>query len=173
MLRRIAMLMVVGGLATSTGCVLLRPVSPLQPTTAPEALAAEDIPVPADFVLDLEESRRHVRDGYRELDLTYRRCEYISEQRVVEFFLQHMPRHGWSTEFVYGLDEQKIDFSREGEECTVVVEQRVGDRLTEFRLTVNPAKTTSGEFVAARSRPPGTGVKASESDPKQGDASFK
>lgn len=159
MLRRIAMLMVALTLTTSTGCVLLRPTSPLKVTAAAEATAAPDLPIPEGFVLDMKTSRRHTRDGYRELDLTYRRAEYISEERVVEFFLKQMPKNGWATEFVYGLDEQKIDFTRGEEEATVVIDERLGDRLTEFRIQVGPRRTTDGQFVATR--------------PTEGGAAFK
>ncbi len=137
-------------LALASGCAYFTPTPPLQPEPV-ERLEAADLPVPEKFALDRAKSHRHERSAYRQLKLTYRRDEYLGQERAQEFFLRHLPAQGWETVFVYGLDQRKLLFFKGDEECHVRIHEDFGDRFTQIVMEIQPRETPEGDLVARTS----------------------
>ncbi|MGE0713092.1 MAG: hypothetical protein AB7N76_35235 [Planctomycetota bacterium] len=146
-LTHLALLVVLG--CGSSGCAYFAATPPLE--AAPEeTLVSKDTPVPAGFKLDTAASHRHERDGYRRLDLVYRRLEYLGEERAREFVQQAYEQAGWKAQFIWGLERSHFLYQRGAEECEVEIFEDFGDRFTELHLSVRPRETPDGGLVAGR-----------------------
>jgi hypothetical protein len=137
-------------LAASTGgCAYFAPKPTLMPETSADARVDEDLPTPEGFELVRDATWRHVRTDYRRLRLTYRREDYLSTERVVEFFRTQWPRSGWQVKFVYGLETKRLILHKGSEEARIDISEDFGDAKTEFVIEVEPRTTPDGALVAA------------------------
>jgi hypothetical protein len=145
------------------GCAYFTPTPTLMPATG-EAVVNRDLPVPEEFVLIQDETFRHERSAYRRLRLTYRRPDYLSQERVLEFVKQAYPGAGWKTEFVHGLEVAEVIFTKATEECRVTV-QEDSDGFTQMVVEVEPRQTPSGGLVARSTWDARTDVPVAEPPP--------
>src|SRR5262245_46678749 len=136
MLTTLAFVTFMGG-----GCAYFMPTPTLRPATG-ESVVNRDLPAPEEFVLIKDETFRHERSAYRRLRLTYRRPDYLSQERVLEFVKQAYPEAGWKTEFVHGLEVAEIIFSKATEECRITVQEV--DDFTQMIVEVEPRQTPNG-----------------------------
>ena len=133
MMRRFAVVALLALLAGSPGCAYFATYGPLEQAPA-DTLVAKDVPVPQGFKLDKTNSWKHERSSFRQLQLVYRRSEYLSEDRVREFFKSEYPQAGWELTFLWGLDETKMIFTKDDEECLVRIFEDFGDRFTQVEI---------------------------------------
>ena len=136
-------------LASSPGCAYFDSNGPLERASA-ESMVAADIPVPVGFKLDKTNSWKHERSSFRKVQLVYRRAEYLSEERVREFFKTQYPQSGWELTFLWGLEETKMIFTKDAEECLVRIWEDFGDRYTQVEVQVLPRRTPDGTYVPSQ-----------------------
>lgn len=139
----------------SGGCAYFAPKPTLMPETSAEQRVDDDLPTPDGFELVRDQTWRHVRTDYRRLRLTYRRLDYLSTERVVEFFQSQWPRAGWQVKFVTGLETKRLILHKGSEEARIEVTEDFGDARTDFVIEVEPRTTPDGALVAAD---PGTTI---------------
>lgn len=129
------------------GCAYFSDTPVLAPATG-EVVLTQDVPVPEGFELREDDTLRHERTAYRRLRLSYRRPDYLSQERVLEFVRQVYPAHGWKVEFVTGLETAKVILTKGSEECRVTVSEDFGDAFTDMLVEVEPRTTPQGGLVA-------------------------
>ncbi|MBL4844757.1 MAG: hypothetical protein JKY65_04455 [Planctomycetes bacterium] len=139
-----------GALLFSGGCAYFAATPPLD-IGKDEHQVAKDVPAPEGFVLDRARSHRHERDGYRRFDLTYRRIEYLGEDRVREFIAKTFPAAGWKVRFIWGLNDTHFLLTRGPDECEIHVFEDFGDRYTQMEVSVHPRETPDGVVVSRKS----------------------
>lgn len=139
-----------GALLFSGGCAYFSATPPLNEGN-PDQQVAKDVPAPEGFIMDRAGSHKHERDGYRRFDLTYRRTEYLSEDRVREFVKKAYTAAGWKIRFMWGLEDTHLILTRGPEECEIHAFEDFGDRYTQMDVNVRPRETPDGMVVSSKS----------------------
>lgn len=146
--------------ALSAGCAYFAPTPTLMPGSA-QAQVTDDLPIPQGFELVRDRSWTHERSAYRRLRVTYRREDYLSKERVVEFVKTNFPKHGWQVKFVFGLETPQLLLHKGGEECRLTITEDFGDAFTEYLVEVEPRTTPDGALVASEPAGPTPTIPAS------------
>lgn len=121
------------------------------PTLAPaqgEVVLNRDLPVPEGFELREDATLRHERTSFRRMRLAYRRPDYLSQERVLEFVKTAYPAQGWEVEFVTGIETAQVILIKGSEECRITVFEDFGDAFTDMVVEVEPRQTPRGGMVA-------------------------
>ncbi len=166
-------LMFAGLAVFGQGCAYFQDTPTLAPAQG-EVVLNQDLPVPEGFELREDATLRHERTSFRRMRLAYRRPDYLSQERVLEFVKTAYPAQGWEVEFVTGIETAQILLIKGSEECRITVFEDFGDAYTDMVVEVEPRQTPRGGMVARSTwkggdaaipdAPPASSIAASSSD---------
>lgn len=140
--------LIFAGLAVfGQGCAYFQDTPTLAPAQG-EVVLNQDLPVPEGFELREDATLRHERTSFRRMRLAYRRPDYLSQERVLEFVKTAYPAKGWEVEFVTGIETAQVVLIKGSEECRITVFEDFGDAFTDMVVEVEPRQTPRGGMVA-------------------------
>jgi len=129
------------------GCAYFQETPTLAPAQG-EVVLNQDLPVPEGFELREDATLRHERTSFRRMRLAYRRPDYLSQERVLEFVKTAYTAQGWEVEFVTGIETAQVVLIKGSEECRITVFEDFGDAYTDMVVEVEPRQTPRGGMVA-------------------------
>lgn len=98
---------------------------------------ASDVPVPANFVHQQQDSYAYITGNVRTIAV-----KYIGSARtddLLDFYRKQMSQFGWMEKMTIGVDSKKvIAFQKQYEKCEIEIEQGPSETLLLIKIGYNP-----------------------------------
>ena len=138
-IRLIGAAVILGGLSLMTfSCRLMDSINKANPKNLVETPSikdyqAPDVPVPANFVHNQNESYAYVTGNARTISM-----KYIGSARtddLSDFYRKQMSQFGWIERIAYG--KNIIVFQKQSEKCEIVIEQKPSETILLIKIGYN------------------------------------